>query len=164
MWNVAFASLKGRTIMFCLHKSTCWENSKRKTLRRLYAVDLPANRLLVKILVKWFGASILISYRNLSLYCLITSVDRIPFNLPRPGLDKSDSYQVSIAKQVPQVISLFSFLGFSFCLHTLYSSFWVLRTICFCHFTQDCFSFFHSSSSWKPARRLRNKPMVIKRK
>ena len=164
MCNLAFASLKGPTIMFCLYKSTCWENLKIKTLRRLYAVDLRASRFLVKILVKRCGASRLISYRNLSLYCLVTSVDRIPFNLPRPGLDKSDSYQVSIAKQVPQVISLFSFLGFSFCLHPLYSSFWVLRTICFCHFTQDCFSFFHSSSSWKPARWLRNKPMIIKRK
>lgn len=164
MCSLAFASLKGPTIMFCLHKSTCWENVKRKTIRRLYVVDLRASRILVKILVKRCSASRLISCRNLSLYCLITSVDKVPFNLPRPGLDKSDSYQVSIAKQVPQVISLFSILGFSFCLHPLYSSFWVLRTICFCHFTQDCFSFFHSSSSWKPARRLRNKPMVIKRK
>ena len=55
----------------------------KNPVRRLYAVDLRASRFLVKILVKRFGASRLISYRKLSLYRLITCVDRVPFQLTK---------------------------------------------------------------------------------
>lgn len=56
---------------------------EKKNHQTFVRCDLRASRFLVKILVKRCGASRLISYRNLSLYCLITSVDRVPFQLTK---------------------------------------------------------------------------------
>ena len=76
--------------------------------------------------------------------------------LPRPRLDKSNSYQISGAKQVPQMIGFLSVLFFSFFLHPRYRSLRILVTIGLGHSTQNFFRFFDSSSGGQPARRLRN--------
>ena len=83
----------------------------------------------------------------------------LPFlSLPRPRFDKSDSYQVFGAKQMPQVVGLGFLFFFPFCLHRLYRSFGVLVPILLRHFSQDHFRFFDSASGGKPTRRLGNQP------
>ena len=77
-------------------------------------------------------------------------------NLPRPRLNKSDYYQVSGTKQMPQVIRPRSFVLSIFSLHLFYCSFRILVPIPPRHLPQDHFRFFDSSSSRKPAGRLRN--------
>ena len=87
----------------------------------------------------------------------------LDLHLPRPCLDKSNSYQVAITKQMPQMISLCSLFFFSFFLHTFYRSFGILVPILPRHSPQNDFRFLYSSSGGKPPRRLGDQPEKKKR-